>query len=327
MSIHARLARLEAHQVPLCLAAIAAGAALGWGIPALGPALEPLLSPIIALLLYATFLAVPLARLGRALRDWRFMLAILVVNFLAVPPVVWLLTRPLADSPALLMGALLVLLAPCVDYVIAFTALAGGARDRLLAAAPLLMLTQALALPVLLPLFAGPGAVRIEPGPFLEALVVLILLPALLAAATQWAASRGGRPGGAGRALIGAAGSAMVPLMMLTLLTVVASQSAAVGAHLGELSAVLPVFLGFLLIMLPVGALISRAARLDVPGRRAIIFSGATRNSLVVLPLALALPEPLALAALVVVTQTLVELIGMPLYVRLVPRLIRGPKK
>ena len=57
---------------------------------------------------------------------------------------------------------------------------------------------------------------------------------------------------------------------------------------------------------------------------RAVIFSGATRNSLVVLPLALALPEPLALAALVVVTQTLVELIGMVLYVRFLPLIVRA---
>ena len=48
----------------------------------------------------------------------------------------------------------------------------------------------------------------------------------------------------------------------------------------------------------------------------------ATRNSLVVLPLALALPDRLSVAAVVVVTQTLVEVVGMLAYVRLVPRLI-----
>jgi len=37
------------------------------------------------------------------------------------------------------------------------------------------------------------------------------------------------------------------------------------------------------------------------------VFTGATRNSLVVLPLALALPERLSAAAAVVVAQTLVE--------------------
>lgn len=35
----------------------------------------------------------------------------------------------------LLLGVLLVLLTPCIDYLIVFTGLAGGARARLLAAA------------------------------------------------------------------------------------------------------------------------------------------------------------------------------------------------
>ncbi len=51
------------------------------------------------------------------------------------------------------------------------------------------------------------------------------------------------------------------------------------------------------------------------------MFSAATRNSLVVLPLALALPAPLGIAPLAVVTQTLVELVAMVVLVRLVPML------
>ncbi len=52
------------------------------------------------------------------------------------------------------------------------------------------------------------------------------------------------------------------------------------------------------------------------------MFSGVTRNSLVVLPLALALPVGFEAAAVVVVTQTLVEVIGMVVCVRVVPRLL-----
>lgn len=46
------------------------------------------------------------------------------------------------------------------------------------------------------------------------------------------------------------------------------------------------------------------------------MFSGVTRNSLVVLPLVLALPTGFGLAPLVVVTQTLVELVVMVVLVR-----------
>lgn len=66
----------------------------------------------------------------------------------------------------------------------------------------------------------------------------------------------------------------------------------------------------------------ARVFRLNVPTSRAVVFTGATRNSLVVLPLALALPDRLALAAAAVVTQTLVEVLGMVAYVRLVSRLV-----
>ncbi|SHE15423.1 Uncharacterised protein [Chlamydia abortus] len=55
----------------------------------------------------------------------------------------------------------------------------------------------------------------------------------------------------------------------------------------------------------------------------ALIFSAGTRNSLVVLPLALALPEPLnGVASAVIVTQTIVELIGELFYIRLVPNFL-----
>lgn len=63
-------------------------------------------------------------------------------------------------------------------------------------------------------------------------------------------------------------------------------------------------------------------ARLDVPSRRAIVFSGVTRNSLVVLPLVVALPAAYDLAPLVVVTQTLVELLIIVVFIRLVPALL-----
>lgn len=74
--------------------------------------------------------------------------------------------------------------------------------------------------------------------------------------------------------------------------------------------------------MAGLGLLVARAFPLDVPSSRALIFSGATRNSLVVLPLALALPDAYAITPVIVVTQTLVELIGMIVSVRVVPLLV-----
>jgi ACR3 family arsenite transporter len=311
--------RMEHRQVPLYLAAIGVGALAGWWAPAAAPALSVAITPILALLLFATFLGVPLGNLGRSVLDLRFLGAVLGVNFLVVPVLVFGLSRFVADDRALLLGVLLVLLTPCVDYVIVFTGLAGGARDRLLAATPLLMLLQIVLLPVYLPLLAGTDLTRlIEVGPFLEAFLLLIVLPLAAAAGVQWLARH--RP--AGRAIESLMQALMVPLMMATLAVVVGSQVAAVGAQAAALLKVVPIYLAFLVIMVAIGVFVARVMRLEVPAGRALVFSGVTRNSLVVLPLALALPDSLALVPLAVVTQTLIELIGMVVLVRLVPRLV-----
>jgi len=318
------VAWMERHQIGLYLAAIIAGSAAGFLAPATANALELAINPVLGLLLYATFLGIPFASLAQAARDVRFMATVLVLNFAVVPLAVFGLSRFVAEDRALLVGVLLVLLTPCIDYVIVFTGLAGGASDRLLAAAPVLMLAQMLLLPLYLLVFVGPGLVSaIDPAPFAQALVGLIIVPLALAALTQRFALSGrpGRPA-LGQRVMAAMHALMVPLMMATLAVVVGSQIVGVRQELGSLLAVVPLYLAFLLVMAPLGLLAARTAGLDPAATLAVTFSGATRNSLVVLPLALALPEPLGLAALVVVTQTLVELVGMVAYVRFLPRLV-----
>ena len=114
----------------------------------------------------------------------------------------------------------------------------------------------------------------------------------------------------------------MVPLMVATLAAVVGSQTAAVGAQALTLVRLVPLYVAFVVAAVVIGLLTARVARLDVPATRAVVFSVTTRNSLVVLPLALALPGTLALAPLAVVTQTLVELVALVVLVRLVPVLV-----
>ncbi|MFD0996686.1 ACR3 family arsenite efflux pump ArsB [Pseudoclavibacter chungangensis] len=317
------VAWMERYQLPLYVGALLLGAVVGLVVPAAGAVAVHAVEPCLALLLYVTFLGIPMRRLGAALRDARFVGSLLVLNFLLVPPLAWLLSRLVAHDEALLVGVLFVLLTPCIDYVIVFAGIAGGDARRLLAAAPLLMVVQALLLPVFLFLFVGPDtASAVEPGPFLRALLVIVLLPLVAAWLTQLVAPRFGFEAAVERS----ANAAMVPLMMVTLAIVVASQIAGVGTELGALALAVPVFVLFVAVALPLGMLVGRVARIDVAGRRALVFSGATRNSLVVLPLALTLPDRFALAPLVVVTQTLVELGAMVLLVRIVPLLVRDAR-
>lgn len=315
-------AQLERHQLWAYLAAVVAGLGLGAVAPALAAGLEGAVWPVLALLLYATFTQMPLTRLAAAARDGRFLVSLLLGNFVAVPVLVALLLPLLPPDPALRLGVLLVLLVPCTDWFITFTHLGKGDAARATAATPLLLLAQFALLPLWLWLFLGealPGG--LAPGHAVTVFATLIALPLLAAWLTEaWAARR---PMG-GRARAGLAW-VPVPLLALVLFLVAASQLDAARAALPGLGAVVLVF-GLYLLAAPVlGLALGRAFGLGAPASRTLVFSLGTRNSFVVLPLALALPAGWEAAAVVVVLQSLVELLGLLAYLRLVPRLIPGP--
>jgi ACR3 family arsenite transporter len=310
---------LERHQVWAYLLAIALGLGLGSVVPAVAGPFEAALWPVLGLLLYATFTQVPLAQLGEALRDRRYMGAVLAGNFIAVPLLVWPLTLLLPDDPAVLLGVLLVLLVPCTDWTITFTHLAGGDTRRAIAATPVNLLVQIVALPPYLLLFTGDAFIEILSA---ERVVIafgtLILLPLLAAWATgRWA---GAQP--RGRAVVHRLGSLPVPLLALVVFLIAASQIRAVAASLPALAEVVAVFVLFLAGAALIGLALGRALSLPGPQVSALIFSLGTRNSFVVLPLALALGEAWAVAGVVIVVQSLVELFGLVAYLRLVPRLV-----
>lgn len=308
------VAELERHQVAVYLGCVAVGAGVGWVAPGSSPGLGRAINPVLGILLYATFLQVPVGELVRSLRDGRFLGAVLAVNFVVVPLVVAGMSPFLPGDQAIRVGVLLVLLCPCVDYVIVFSGLAGGSSQRLLAATPLLLIAQLVLLPLFLLLFLGGQlADVVEVRPFLEAFLSLIVVPLALA----WVTQRLQR-------IKEVMTAAMVPLMGATLFVVVASQVPRLNRGMG---AVVPFYILFLLVMAFAGDGVARLFRLATGPARALVFSGATRNSLVVLPLALALPAGLGAAPAVVVTQTLVEVVGMVVYVRLVPRFIADPRR
>lgn len=303
--------RLEQHQVALYLLAIGAGLAAGLTLPSAAESMDVAVTPLLAALLYVTFLQVRATDLVASLRDRKFLTVVLAVNFVIVPLVVAALTPLLPTDDAIRVGALLVLLCPCVDYVVVFTGLAGGDNQRLLAATPLLLLAQMLIVPVYLTLLLGDGRTAIDPEPFLWAFAILIVAPLALAWLTQGWAARSA----AGRRADDAVSTTMVPLMMAVLFTAVGSQVPRIDSRFDDIAGVIPVYVLFLIVMVFVGLGVARALRLTPSSGTAVVFAGATRNSLVVLPLALALPVGAELAAATVITQTLVELIGMVILV------------
>jgi ACR3 family arsenite efflux pump ArsB len=311
---------LENRQITIYFAAVAAAAVAAYTVPGT-TALEAVVNPALALMLYLTFLQVPMSELKQAFGQVRFLGALLVANFLVVPLLVGGLIQFLPDDPLLRLGVLLVLLTPCIDYVVTFSQLGRADARLLLAATPVLLVAQMLLLPGYLAVFLGEDAARlVSMGPFIHAFAWLIVAPLVLAALTQLWAARSPAAARTSAAL----GLLPVPATALVLFVVVAAVLPQLGPAADAAWRVVPIYVAFAVISPALGWLVARWFRLEAAAGRAIAFSTGTRNSLVVLPLALAVPGALPVLPAVIVTQTLVELLSELVYIRLIARLGRG---
>lgn len=309
---------LEQHQVWVYLGAVALGAGVGLTWTEGSQSLEALVWPALGLLLYATFTQMNLADVPRSLKDTRFLAAALMGNFLIIPVVVFGIVSLLPSEDALVLGLLLVLLVPCTDWFITFSSLGRGDAVHASALTPIALFLQLGMLPLYLFLltdFDLGGVFDVEA--IWPALVVLAapLTTAILTEAgsrrTQHLAT-----------LRDKAGWFPVPLLAVVILFVSASHIAPMLQNLSLLPWV--GFAGglFLVSALLIAKVIAVVLRLPIEQGRTLSFSLGTRNSFIVLPFALSLPEGWEIAAIVIVIQSLIELFGMIFYVWFVPTVL-----
>lgn len=340
---------LEQHQVWLYLGAAVLGAMLGLLLPGTGAVTGVLLWPLLAALLFATFVQTPLQRVREAGRDRRWLGTVLVGNGLVMPVFALCLVAGVevfgrvlvgseAQVTALALGLLLVLVVPCTDWFLTFSYLSWGDRAAAVVITPVNLVLQLVSLPVWVWLFTvlwgsgggrvggagggseageaageaaagglpGVGAALLSPGVVAGA-VLVVLLP--LVAATWF--ERVLRRSPQGEARRERLQHWPIPLLTAVVFCVAAGNAPAVEEASGVL------WIGVLVCVLYLGGAVLAGvvagdiAGLPQPQRRTLVCTLGTRNSFVVLPIALALPAGWELAAAVVVAQSIVELLGM----------------
>jgi len=312
--------KIEHHQARIYFICIFIAAGYGLIFPHSAAALHKWVSIVIAIVLFSMFSQIPFPSFTHVFRNRRFTIALLLVNFVVVPIVVWVLSFYLHNEPRLLLGVYLVLLVPCVDYVIIFTALGGGNEKLMLLSTPILFVLQMVLLPIFLMLFLGENAEGfVHAKPFITAFVDLIVIPLGIAVFLQIYANRSST----GTQLVRVSSWLPVPFMALTLFIIVASQLAKILNEFNIVIKVIPIYVAFMVVMPIISKYIAIMFKLNISSGRTLLFSGSTRNSLVVLPLAFALPEhERVIVSAVIVTQTIVELIGELIYIWLVPNIL-----
>lgn len=299
-------------------AAVAVGVAVGLAWPDADDQFSAAVWVPLGAVLYLTFAQVDLASLPRALTDRRFLGASLIGNFVLIPLLVAVLVAPLRGDPAIQLGAAMVLLAPCTDWFATFTHLGRGDAKRATAVIPILLIAQLALLPFYLPLVARDVSLQgIDTGPFVIAFLAVIVLPLMLALVTRVLLPRRHEERWERLAERG------TPLLLaVTLFLVAAAHAPAVRDSGTELGTAAVIFAAYALLALWLARMVARVVSLDQPARRTLAFNFGTRNSFVILPLALALPADLSAAVAVIALQSLIELGAMIVYLHAVPSIV-----
>ena len=286
-------------------AVLGSGAGLMW--PLAGVA-GFLVLPLLMVMLAAVFTQVDAGQVRQARDARKVVAASLVLNFVFTPLFAWALGAGLlGGSPDLRIGLLLLLVTPCTDWYLVFTGLARGHMGVAAAVLPVNLLLQLLLLPVYV-LLLGGGAAMVDTGTLVEAVLLVLVVPLLIALLVRRVARGWKGERWRDERVVPLASASVLPLLYAAVFAMFAWQARTVTAHLGEL-AVLLLPLGLFFLVMPLVAVATgRLLRLPAEQGVTLTMTSVARNSPVALAIAVAAFPDRPLIAVALVAGPLVEL-------------------
>lgn len=311
---------LERLQSVLVAAAAVAGLAVGaWG--PVGAVAGHLVLPVLLVMLVAVFVQLDAPGLRAVSRARAVLAASLVLNFVVTPLLAWALGAGLlGDAPDLRIGLLLLLVTPCTDWYLVFTAMARGHGGIAAALLPVNLVLQLVLLPVYVLLLGGEASM-VDAGTLTEAVLLVLLVPGAVALAVRWGAGRVKGADWRERIVVGGASRVVLPLLCLAVFAMFAWQARTVLDHGGQLVRVMVPLLIFFVVAPVLATATARVLRLPADQRVTLTMTTTARNSPIALAIAVAaFPDrPLIAVALVIgpllelpVLAVLAQLIRLP---------------
>ena len=314
---------MERHQVALYLGSMIVGVACS-GLSGWSHASEQLVPYVLGALLWTNFALMPLT--GMSVGQYKRLACTVVLAATLGTPI---LVAPLVclfipEGGPVALAAVIVLLAPCVDYVVVFTRIAGGEYQGLLAATPYLLAAQLIFIPIWTSVYVYIGILdtrvvgELFPLPTESYLSLTPLIVPLVAAylAQRWS-TRSPQRQHAYERVRSMSDTAMTPLMCLLLALMCSAYTPAVLNETQLIPRLAGLYLTYAILAGVAAWSLSRV--MSRPERISVTFSAVTRNALIIYPVVALCAQRLAhngnpeakLMSATVLTQTLTELLIM----------------
>lgn len=142
---------------------------------------EYIIMPSLIIMLFLVFIQIPLKNITKSFKNIKFTLTAILINFVWTPILIFFLGKFfLQNSPELLIGFIMLMVTPCTDWYLIFTAIAKGNVALGASILPLNFMLQLLLLPVYVFLIGG-SSVNIDILNLTQGMIVSLFIPLLLA--------------------------------------------------------------------------------------------------------------------------------------------------
>ena len=296
---------LEKFQTLIILSGVGMGLLLGQ-LPVVEQNAGAFIIPFILLMLYGLFLTIPIQNLKDAFKHIKFLSTSTLINFVWSPLLAWALGAIfLSDHPALWIGFIMLMVTPCTDWYLMFTAVARGNVSLSASLLPVNFVLQILLLPVYLFIFSG----TITAVPFsavLKSILMVIFLPFIIAHLTRLLLRN--RKNLLEDRLIPFFSSAQILFLAMAITAMFASQGAYLTNSLEVLFIMMIPVLLFFIINFIVAQTAGRMMNFSYADTVSLNLTIIARNSPVALAIAVTAFPNQPLIALVLVIGPLIEL-------------------
>jgi len=265
-----------------------------------------IIEPFLMIMLFVVFMCVSIRDIGRSFSNLRFTSTAVLINFVWTP-IFAVILGLLFSNIDVRLGLLMLLITPCTDWYLVFTATAKGNVPLSSSLLPLNLILQIVLMPVYLVLFYNTQ-VSLDIPDLLWSMVVVLVVPLTASVIVKSLIPRTDIAYSFGKKVIDNGDELQLLFLCLAIAAMFASQSSELLSNL-ELFVMLVVpLLIFFAVNYLVASLASKLQGFDRADTTSLIFTSMARNSPLSLAIAVAAFPDSTLLLLVLVIAPLIEL-------------------
>lgn len=267
-----------------------------------------LIEPFLMLMLFLVFLSIDLGRMRESFTNIRFLTSAVTINFVLTPIISFVLGLLFFNgSVDLRIGLIMLLVTPCTDWYLVFTAVSKGNVELNSTLLPINLFLQIVLMPVYLLLFMG-RSVDFNIADMLVSMAIVLLIPFFAALAVKLLSAKADVISRGKTLLNDNCDNLQLFFLCLAIVTMFASESDVLFENLDMMLVMLAPLTIFFVLIYIVSYSVSKAQGYSFDDSTSLIFTTMARNSPLSLAIAVAVFPDSPLIALVLVIGPLLEL-------------------